>query len=301
VTGAEAEQLAVNGIINGSAYGLLGVGFGSILFVTGRFHFAYTFTYALSAYIAAEVGQSWGLPFWLALILGALVGAFFGALMELVVYRQLARRAGAYALLVIFVASLGLSIAGQNIISLIWISSASKQITGLTLKGINIGQITITNLGIYLVVTAWVLIIGLGVILRWTTLGRMIRAVRVNPDMSKAVGVTPETIYLAVFAVGSFLGGVAAVFDAAKTAATPDMGFNPLFYAFVVAFLAGASAPPVVVGLVALGIGLVESLSALFIATAYSQLVIFGILFVYCALRPIDLRQLTKGLVPVRR
>ena len=81
----------------------------------------------------------------------------------------------------------------------------------------------------------------------------MIRAVRVNPEMSMAVGVTPETIYLAVFAVGSFLGGVAAVFDAAKTAATPDMGFNPLFYAFVVAFLAGAAAPPVVVGLVGAG------------------------------------------------
>ena len=77
----------------------------------------------------------------------------------------------------------------------------------------------------------------LGVVLQRTTFGRMVRAVRVNPEMSLVIGVNPETIFLAVFAIGSFLGGIAAVFAAAKTAATPQMGFTPVFYAFTVAFL----------------------------------------------------------------
>jgi branched-chain amino acid transport system permease protein len=300
LTGAEAAQLTVNGLVNGSAYGLLGVGFGSILGVTGRFHFAFTVTYALSAYIAAEVSTSWGAPFWLALIIGAVVGAVLGMVMEALIYRQLAKKAGAYALLVIFVASLGMSIAGENIISLIWISSASKQISGFNLKGINIGSVTITNLAIYEVIVAWVLILAYGLALRSTGLGRRIRAVRVNPEMSLAVGINPEMIYLVVFAVGSLLGGVAAVFDATKTAATPDLGYNPLFYAFVVAFLAGLASPPAVVGLVGVGIGLIESLSGLFLSSAWSSLVVFTVLFVYVALRPVEFRQLTRRLAPMR-
>jgi branched-chain amino acid transport system permease protein len=297
---AEFLQLSVNGLINGTAYGLLGVAFGSILGVTGRFHFAFTVTYALSAYIAAQVGQSWGMPFWAALLLGAAAGAVLGMALEWVLYQRLARKAGVYALLIIFVASLGLSIMGVNLISLVWIKSASKQIQGFNIKAINVGSTTFTNLQLYRVLSAWLLILALGLILSRTGLGRMIRAVRVNPEMSLAVGVSPAAIYLVVFAVGSFLGGVGAVFDAAQTAATAGMGFNPLFYAFVVAFLAGTGSPPVVIGLVGLVIGVIESWSGLFLSSQWSSLVVFTILFIYVALRPVQLRQLTRRLSPAR-
>ena len=285
-------QLTVAGVVSGSAYALLGVAFGLILSVTGRFHFAFTFTYTISAYIAAQVGESWGLPFWLSLLLGAVVGAVFGVLFERCVYRPLALRSGAQALLVIFVASLGLAIIGRNLIGLLWIDSASKQISGFANVGYNIGPSTVTKLGLVQVVVCWLLVIGLGTVLSYTSFGRVVRAVRVNPEMSLVVGVDPRTVYLAVFAIGSFFGGVAAVLNATQTAAQPDMGFNPLFYAFVVAFLAGLGRHPLVIGLVGLGLGLVESWSALFMSTQWSSLVVFGILFGYVALRPVDLRSL---------
>lgn len=291
-------QLTVAGVVNGSAYALLGVAFGLILGVTGRFHFAFTFTYTISAYIASQVGESWGLPFWLSLILGALVGAVFGVLFERFIYRPLAEKSGAYALLVIFVASLGLAIIGRNLISLVWIDSASKQISGISNAGYNVGPTTFTKLGILQVIVFWVLILGLGAVLTYTGLGRIVRAVRVNPEMSLVVGVDPRTVYLAVFAIGSFYGGVAAVLNAAQTAATPDMGFNPLFYAFVVAFLAGLGRHPIIVGLVGLLLGLVESWSALFMSTQWTSLVVFGILFVYVALRPVHLRGLLRRPTP---
>ena len=296
----EFQQLTVNGLINGSAYALVGVAFGLILGVTGRFHFAFTVTYTLSAYIAAEVGQTWGLSFWVSMVLGAIVGAVLGVLIEFLVYRQLARKAGVYALLIIFVASLGLSIAGENVISLIWIKEASKNINGITLKGINVGSVTFSNLSVDRVITGWVLILLLGVLLSRTKLGRMVRAVRVNPEMSLAVGVNPESMYLVVFAVGSFLGGIAAVFDATQTAAAPGMGFNPLFYAFVVAFLAGTGSPPLRIGAVGLAIGLIESWSGLWLSSQWSSLVVFTILFVFIALRPVQLTQLTRRLLPNR-
>ena len=300
ISGTEFLQLLVNGLIMGSAYGLVGVAFGIILGVTGRFHFAFTATYALAAYLAAETEISWGVNFWLSLVIGALVAAVLGAAIEFAVYRRLAAKAGAYALLIIFVASLGLSVAGENIISLIWIKEASLQIQNLSLKAVNVGSVTFSNLSIYRVVVGWALILALGAVLSRTSLGRSIRAVRVNPEMSLAVGIDPARIYLIVFAVGSGLGGVAAVFDAAQTAATPAMGFNPLFYGFVVAFLAGSATAPPLVGLVGVGIGLVESLSGLWLSSQWSALVVFTILFLYVAARPLELRHLTRRFIPAR-
>jgi len=289
-------QLTIAGVVNGSAYALVGAGFGLILGVTGRFHFAFTFTYTIAAYIAAEVGVSWGMPFWAAVIFGALVAMVFGVLFERLIYRPLAAQAGPYALLVIFVASLGLAIIGRNVIGLIWINSASQQISGFSNLGYNYGPVTVTKLNFITVVTSWVLIVALTAILSYTGLGRVVRAVRANPEMSLVVGVDPRTVYLAVFGVGSLLGGVAAVFDATQTAAVPDMGFNPLFYAFVVAFLAGLGSSPLVMGLVGLGLGLVESWAALFMSNQWTSLVVFGILFVYVALRPLQASSFARRL-----
>lgn len=284
-------QLLVNGVITGSTFALLGVSFGLILGVTGRFHFAYAFTYALSAYIAAEVGLSFHASLPVAIIIGALAGMVMGVLMELVVYRPVAKRAGVYALLTIFVSSLGMAIAGENLLSIIFHSSASYTISGVNISGISIGQIDFTNLDVQQVAVSWALILVLAVVLRKSMFGRMVRAVRSNPTMSLAVGVSPGTIFLAVFAIGSVLAGVAGVFGAAQTAATPEMGYHPLFYAFTVAFLAG-SRPTLGVALIGLGVGVVQSLSSLFFQSQYQDLVVFVILFVYVALRPVRLRAL---------
>ena len=58
-------QLAINGISNGTSYALIGVGFGLILGVSGRFHIAFAITYTLAAYVAAMLTTWYGWPFWL--------------------------------------------------------------------------------------------------------------------------------------------------------------------------------------------------------------------------------------------
>ena len=289
---ANILQLTANGLAAGSAYALLGVAFSLILGVSGRFHVAFTVSYTLAAFVAAWAGATPGpgLSFWSALGLGAVAAAVAGVAIERLVYLPLSltgARVGTNVFLMVFVASLGVSIAGRNLLALTALQNPSILISGFNNVGVDVGPTTITTLNIAMVVTSWALIGLLALVLSRTTLGRMIRAVRANPQMSLCVGINPRAIYLVVFAIGSFLGGVGAVFQATSTSATPDMGLVPLFYALVVAFVAGLSSPPLVVGLVGLGVGLVESYSSLFLPTQWTTLVVFGILFVYVACRPL--------------
>src|SRR5689334_10657641 len=95
----------VTGITNGMTYGLLGVTFALIFFVTGRFHFAYGLFYGLAGVLAAwgvEV-QGWGIA--PAVVIGVLAAVVGGVLCEVVVYRAFDKRAPGLSLLGIFIAS----------------------------------------------------------------------------------------------------------------------------------------------------------------------------------------------------
>jgi branched-subunit amino acid ABC-type transport system permease component len=294
-------QQIVIGLDKGTTYALLGVGFALIIGVSGRFHIAYAVSFTLAAFVASWATTLWNLPFWPSLVLGALAAALFGVLIEKFVYYPLSRialRNGTNALLMIFVASLGISISGRNLIQLVATARAAASIGGFDNEPINIGPyITLTTLQIASFITSWVLIGLLSIVLARTTLGRMIRAVRANWEMSLCVGVSPQIIYLVVFAIGSAFGGVAAVFIATGTSAKPDMGLVPMFYALVVAFVAGLGTPPLTVGLIGLALGMVESLSALFLPTQWTSVVVFAILLVYVAMRPVQLGDRIKKLL----
>jgi branched-subunit amino acid ABC-type transport system permease component len=294
-------QQIVIGLDKGTTYALLGVGFALIIGVSGRFHVAYAVSFTLAAFVASWATTLWNLPFWPSLVFGALAAALFGVLVEKFVYYPLSRialRNGTNALLMIFVASLGISISGRNLIQLVATARAAAAIGGFDNEAVNVGPyITLTTLQIASFVTSWVLIGVLSIVLARTTLGRMIRAVRANWEMSLCVGVSPQIIYLVVFAIGSAFGGVAAVFVATGTSAKPDMGLVPMFYALVVAFVAGLGTPPLTVGLIGLALGMVESLSALFLPTQWTSVVVFAILLVYVAMRPVQLGDRIKKLL----
>ncbi|MEZ5256467.1 MAG: ABC transporter permease [Ilumatobacteraceae bacterium] len=99
------------------------------------------------------------------------------------------------------------------------------------------------NIDIYSIVSAAILVGGLSALLRFTGLGRSIKATCSNPEMALIVGVDPARIYLVVFAIASLFAGVAAVWAAIKYSVEPTMGFRPVVLAFVVAFLGGTAKP----------------------------------------------------------
>jgi len=276
----EVMQLLVNGIVNGAGYGLLGAAFALVLGTTARFHFALSLNYTLAAFLAAVVVKDAGLPFGLAVLIGLLVGIVSSVLCEAVVYRPLAGRAGASTLLSVFVASLGIVIAGQNFLQLVW-GSTPLPLPGPSESTIRISSVVVSSFAVGLVVAAVALCAALQFTLRRTGFGRQILAVRVNPLMASAVGVDVGRIFLVVFAIGGLLAGVAAIFQGLRFSATPTMGTTPVFYALVVAFFAGPARGPLFVLATGIAIGIIESESTLWLTAKLSSLVVFGLLLLY--------------------
>lgn len=292
-------QLTLNGLINGSAYAMLGVGFALILSVTGRFHFAYAFTYTLAGYLAAVAAGAWGLPVIPAVLLALLVGIVAGVLIEEIVYRPLAHKAGSNTLLVIFVASLGVTIAGQSAITLIWgLNAAARTMEAFTVATWHIGTFNFTNLDVLSVAIIWTCILALTAFLRFSSSGRQIKAVRVNPEMAQAVGIDSRAIFRLVFAIGSLIGGIAAILYTLKYAAVPEMGQRPIFYALVVAFIGGTGRAPWKVGLTGLGLGLIESWSGNWVSAQWSSTIVFAALLIFLAWRSL---QSASWLRPLRQ
>jgi branched-chain amino acid transport system permease protein len=293
----QVAQLTVAGVINGSFYALVGAGFGLILGVTGRFHYAFALVFTLSAYVTSVLETPAGLPMPAAIVGGLLAAIVLGIAIERFVYRPLARASGAVSLLTIFISSLGLTIAGINLITLAW-TAFSRSIELVPLRPINVGAISFASVEAVLVAASWLLILALSGLLNFSDLGRSIRAARGNPQLARILGLDPDSIYLSVFALGSFLCGAAGILDGARFAVQPSMGIRPVMFAFVVAFLGGTRNGPIVVGLAGLFVGLVESLSGLFVSPQWSSLVVFSVLFIYLVLHPVDFRALRASILP---
>jgi branched-subunit amino acid ABC-type transport system permease component len=207
---------------------------------------------------------------------------------ERFIYRPLVARAGATALLAVFVASLGIGIAGENIIRLLW-SSSSQNFFGPAQKRWSLGSVTFLNFDIWQTLTSFGLVVLLALLLRFTPLGRQIKATRVNPELATVIGINANTIYLVCFAIGTFFAAVAAFWYAVQYTIIPDMGQRPIIFAFVVAFLAGTASGPIRVFFAGIVVALLEQ---------WTQTAVFVLLLAYLVAKSLEGKHLIRRLIP---
>ena len=280
VSAETLRQLTVDGFFRGCSYGLLGVGFALILGVTGRFHFVYGFTYTLAAYMAFTFTFRVDLPFWPGAVLGVLVAALVGASIERFVYRPLAANAGPNALLAVFVAALGLGIAGDNLVRLFW-GSETQAYFGPEKKAYHVWDTVFLNFDVWQAASGIVITILLALMLRYSALGRRIKATRVNPDLARTIGIDADATYVICFFLGTICAGVAAIWYALKFTIDPAMGAAPIIYAFVVAFLAGTARSPIRVFVTGIVVALIEQYSSIWLSVRWTQTAVFVVLVGY--------------------
>jgi branched-subunit amino acid ABC-type transport system permease component len=88
-----------------------------------------------------------------------------------------------------------------------------------------------------------------------------------------------------VFAIATAIGGINAVFVAAQSAPASNLGQTTILYAVTAAFVAGPSASILTIAAYGLLIGLIESLSGIFVTQGWQSVVVFSILLIYVIVR----------------
>ena len=295
-----ASQLLFDGIVAGSIFALLGSTFGLVSNVTQRFHIAYTSTYVASVYVGIWFYDTFLVQIGVAILVGLAFAVVFGMLIEGLVYVPVARKAlrrGNDPLIPVFVASLGITIVTSNLIAL-QANTQPRSFNIVELDGMSWGPVRLTNLSLITIVVCWALVLALTAFINHTKRGRWINAVRVNPVMASVVGINPRRVFYLVFAIASFASGVLGMLESTQSAATPAVGFSAVFYGVVASFVAGIEASPVRIGVVGLIIGLVQSLSAIWLDLQWAQLVVFSILLVYLIVLPTDIPRRVRALLP---
>lgn len=286
-------QLLVNGLIVGSLFSIVAVTF-SLIYQTNRFlHVAHGTVITAGAYLLYTFYSLLGLNFYLSCVLTIIATGLIGYLLYKIVYFPLKKRKASSAILLI--TSLVLLIFMENLILLIY-GGDIKRIDFIKIsKGINIGSAVITPLQISIIIFSLILLIGFFVFVKYTKLGRSLRAVADNPTLAKISGINSDKICSGAFVIGSGLVGFASIFLALEFYVQPVMGTAWGLAGFIGAVIGGVSSlPGAVLGGYLLGVA--ENLGIWFLPSGYKVGIAFGLLFLFLLFRPQGILGIKKGI-----
>lgn len=274
-------QFILSGLTTGSIYALIALGFCVVSNTMGIVNFIQVDFVTLGGMFMFTSLFTLGLPALPALVLA--VAAV--ALVAMVVERIGLRPARSANHLVLIFLTVGLSIILRGLIKLVWgtnrmalpplSSDVPVQILGASVLPQALWIFGLTMLAI--AVLTW--------FFHRTSLGLCMRAVAVNPTAAAVVGIASGRIRLTSYAIAGALGGLAGVLVTPITTLNYDVGVLLGLKGFAAAILGGfGSFPGAILG--GLGLGLVESVSAGYLSSAYKDVVAFVLLLLVLCVRP---------------
>jgi branched-subunit amino acid ABC-type transport system permease component len=275
-------QLVVNGIVLGSMYAIVTVGFALIFGTTRTFHVAYGATYALAAYVYIQVLDATHSVV-IGIVASVLVAVVSGLAVDRVLYQPMINKTRA-SFLTIFVGSLGILTIVDNGIGLIWGTTFVSESTSLA-NSHTYGSVQLSVLDMLAVGLAVVIFTGLAVLLRRTTLGRALRAMANNPDLLGLYGWDVVRLRRWAFGIGSALVVPAAVIAVYKTGGTPTMGEPIVFVALAATIVGGVGSLPGA-AITALILGLATDLPLAVVQSSWGTAIAFGVVLVVLLMRP---------------
>jgi branched-chain amino acid transport system permease protein len=274
-------QFLFSGITSGAIYALIALGFCVVHNTMGIVNFTQVDFVSLGG-MFLFTGLFWlGLP-----MLPALVGAIAAVtVVGIITERAGLRPSRSNHHLVLIFLTIGLSIILRGIMTLIWgknrmavpplAGEEPVRLMGASILPQAIGVLFITTLAIGLLV----------VFFRYTRLGLAMRAVASNDRAAAIVGISTGRVKAASYALAGGLGGLAGVLVTPITTLSYDVGVMLGLKGFAAAILGGfGSFPGAVAG--GLSLGLLESLSAGYISSAYKDVLAFVILLLVLFIRP---------------
>ncbi len=283
-------QLLINGLISGSTIALIAVGLSLIFGVLKFMNFAHGEIAMLGAYFYYYFFITLGWPVLPSMAITVALCAFVGFLFNRFIFWPL-RKESQWTLLIV---SVGVGMLIKNSVQLVASGSTRtySQANEPSVVHHFFGDaLIITSNQILIIVSAFVLMLGLFFFLKYSKLGKSIRALSDNMSLAGVVGIDIRRSVDWIFVLSSAIAGFAGILIAYEESLTPNMGQHLSILAFVAVILGGlGSIPGALVGGLLIGllqdVGTGLTIGGYSIPSSYKSLIAFSVLILFLLFRP---------------
>ncbi len=272
-------QLA-KGLVIGMGYTLVAIGLTMVFGILNVLNFAHGEFFMLGAFIAYVFGELLGWPYILSGVIAVGLVMLVSFLFEVISVRPFMERDPEMTLLSTFAASLIL----MNLVEVIW-GNTPLSLNSPFSKPLDLVFLVLTAQRILILLIGVLGVILLGLFLKFTKMGKVIRATAQNKKASALVGINIKKVYRLSFAAGTGLAAIAGVLIAPLSNLYASMGQGMVLKGFIVVILGGlASVPGAILG--GMILGLTEAMAAGYVSSAWKDVIGFSILIMILLLRP---------------
>ncbi|WP_449432379.1 branched-chain amino acid ABC transporter permease [Pseudomonas putida] len=291
-------QQVLNGLVLGSIYALVALGYTMVYGIIGLINFAHGEVVMVGAMVTISVltmlagaGFAPGIvTLLLAIMAAAVVCMLLAQGMEKYAYRPL-RKAPRLTPLIL---AIGISIALQNLAMMIWGRGYKTFPDVVEVQPLEVFGATLTNVQVAIMLIAVVIMLGLWLLVDKTRLGKAMRATAQNQEVAGLMGININRVISATFLIGASLGAIAGVMRAINYGqADAYMGLLLGLKAFSAAVLGGignlfgAMAGGLLLGLIeSLAAGYTGQLTGGFLGANYQDIFAFAVLILVLLFRP---------------
>ena len=278
----DVAQTGLNGLSLGAVYALGAVGLTLVYAILRLVNFAHGDFLTFGAYMAYLVNVTWGMPLILGIFFAMATTALLGIFLERVMWGPMrARGAGVLQLILM---SLGLALVIRYAIQYIW-GTEIRQLDVNVTSTVSVLDIQIGQTKLIVIVIGVVVLVAIGLMLRYALLGKRMRALADNLELAETAGIDTSRVILWTWIFAGGLAGLAGVMAAEVTDIRPELGFElllPIFAAVVLGGI-GDAFGALAAGLV---LGVVTEWSTLLIDARWKTFIGFVILILALLIRP---------------
>lgn len=287
-----ATQLFLNGLVTGSIYALVAVGFALIFAATRHFHIAHAAILATGGYLTYLLADA-GLPAVVAVVVALAVAVALGTAIARFLYVPLNRRGGEGFIL--FLVSLGVLTALDNVFTIRLGARPAKPELGDWFHSVaRFGPWSLTWGQLGVIVLTLALSVVLIASVDRTRAGKLIKAYSGNPEFFQVFGQRPMVVLMMVYALGSLFAALAGVYLAADTGMQPGLGEQYFIVSIMAVFIGGIGSLRGAF-VAALILGVLQNLLLLFMGAEWTLAAVFAGFLILMTISPEGLQGLQLG------
>ena len=278
-------QQGINGIVVGSLYVLVALGLTLIYGVLVQINFAHADIVTLGAFAAYFFTHVIGGNYLASIAVALVVGAALGWLMNAFIFAPLRNRGNE---LLPLIATIGVSIMLQNTM-LAWFGPIPFAFdTPYSNDVIRVAGMFFTVQSVLIIVVSTATIGLLYAFMKFTFLGKALRAVSQDRETAGLMGINPNQLIMLTFVIASALAGMGGAMLGPVLVLTPFAGTSVIVKAFAIVIIGGFGnvEGTIIAGLL---VGLIESYTTQFLDPGLIDIVVFALLLLTLALRPTGL------------